>query len=114
MSRTGLAPLRRCLLGTLNFVVVASSVVATSVASATAPAGSWEAWLVELRLGASPPPARPDSKNISLPLPLWVDCHLSWAADRPKSKTRAHLSGEIVLVGNSKLCRGQLEEWAIE
>jgi|GEM_PF-6756688 len=83
-------------------------------ALANAPEKSWEAWILALRRGSTPPPPRPDMKNISLPLPLWVDCHLGWASDRPKSKTRVTLSGEIVLVGTPKLCQGQLEEWAVE
>lgn len=88
--------------------------LALAVVVSTPPQGSWEGWLVALRSGRSPLPARPDGRNLSLPLPAWVDCHLSWAADRPKSKTRVPLADEIVLVGNSKLCRGQLEDWAVE
>ncbi len=100
----------------LSLFITALLSPGTPAASATQdpPLGSWEAWLVALRHGQSPPPPRPDQKNISLPLPIWVDCHLSWAADRPKAPTHVTLSGEIVLVGSPALCKGQLEEWAVE
>jgi len=88
--------------------------LALAVVVMTPPSGSWEAWLIALRQGKSPLPMRPDGRNLSLPLPLWVDCHLSWSTDRPQSKTRLGLADEIVLVGNPKLCRGQLEDWAVE
>jgi hypothetical protein len=97
------------------FVLLLALIFAPLAHAKNPPAGSWEAWLVELRKGVrEKPPTRPDGKNLSLPLPLWVDCHLGWAMDRPKSKTKVPLADEIVLVGTPKLCRGQIEEWSVE
>lgn len=102
----------RNLLGTLILLTAESSHAVDS--APLPPQGSWEAWLVQVRAGIKPTPARPDGKNLSLPLPLWIDCQLSWAADRPKAAGQAAPPDQIVLLGNAKLCRGQLEDWAVD
>jgi hypothetical protein len=77
---------------------------------ASAPSGSWEEWIEKLRSGVKPTPPRPDGKNMLLPLPLWVDCHLSWISDQPKNKFS--LPDGIVLQTSPKMCRNQMENWA--
>lgn len=77
--------------------------------------GTWEAWILRMRrpdLAKLLSPMRPDKKKIADPLPLWVDCHLSWVADHPKlGKTQKLLDG-VVLRSSSRKCRGQIEQWA--
>ncbi len=74
----------------------------------TPPTGSWEAWIVALREGKNM--ARPDKKNSEADLPLWVDCHLSWAVDVGKEKSGLRtLPKQWVLKSTQKECTGQLE-----
>jgi len=72
-------------------------------------AGSWEEWISIVRTGKSTPD-RPDGKNLLLPLPLWVDCHLSWISDQPNNKFS--IPDEIVLQSSPKTCQNQMENWA--
>lgn len=80
---------------------------------AQAPAGTWEAWLQDLHQRAPKVAPRPDGKNLSLRLPIWVDCHLSWLFEN-----RSHLPKdmsfpeEIVLQSSSEECAFQMERWA--
>jgi hypothetical protein len=75
------------------------------------PAGSWEAWIQNTRMGLTLP--RPDGKPLMSALPAWVDCHLSWILDRRDvEKTTVKIPTEIILRASPKLCDGQLEQWA--
>ncbi len=62
-----------------------------------------------LRKGPSKPNPRPDAQNLEAPLPLWVDCHLSWMYDRGRIKK---ISPKLVLRSTSNTCVGQLENYA--
>ena len=74
--------------------------------------GTWEAWLLRMRASQSWAPVRPDKKEISEPLPLWVDCHLSWMLDHPRLGRELHVPKGLILHASAKLCKGQIEEWA--
>ncbi len=80
---------------------------------AATPSGSWHAWIQALKKsGKGGLPGRPDSAELAAPLPIWVDCHLSWYLDQPKNPKNA-LFSKIVLRAGAKVCQGQLEEWAL-
>ncbi len=81
-------------------------------ARALPPNGSWEAWMMRMSrkdLARLLSPLRPDKKKMSEPLPLWVDCHLSWVADHPKLGPSQRLLDGVVLRSDPRKCRGQIE-----
>jgi hypothetical protein len=78
-------------------------------AFASPPSDSWEAWILLLRQSSKETPVRPDNKNISLELPLWVDCHLSWQADRSPEKIQ--IPEGLVLQSSPEQCSEQMENW---
>lgn len=82
--------------------------------SSAPPSGTWEAWIIALRTGAPRGlPGRPDGKNLTDPLPLWVDCHLSWLLDHPEyQKKISPLGRKVILRSTPRACAGQLEQWA--
>lgn len=56
--------------------------------------------------------SRPDRRPVGDPLPLWVDCHLSWIADHPRLGRAQKLPKGLTLRATARKCRGQIEEWA--
>ena len=110
--------------GVCIFLLLSSFFVATRSFGAEAPneasdisetpiQNSWEAWILKARFAKKPKelPIRPDQRSLTEPLPLWVDCHLSWSFDQPQARTSPALQG-VVLRSTPHLCKGQLEEWA--
>jgi hypothetical protein len=90
----------------LALLIILSSGLAK--AAEAPPPHSWEAWLLEIRRNPKRVPHRPDAKPASEELPVWVDCHLSWAFDRKAQR----LPPGLVLRSDSAMCKGQLEEYA--
>lgn len=78
---------------------------------------SWEAWIGKihnLKSGDKSPP-RPDKRSLFMPLPLWVDCHLSWLFERKSSlPLKIKLPEELVLESSPSSCADQSERWAIK
>lgn len=95
--------------------LLALLLLAHTSAFALPPNGSWEAWMLRMRradLARFLSPLRPDKKKLSAPLPLWVDCHLSWVADHPRLGRSQKILEGVILRSNSRKCRGQFEAHA--
>lgn len=83
------------------------------LASYQAPTDSWEAWIQDLHRNAPKIMPRPDGKNPSLRLPLWVDCHLSWLFEnRAQLPKEMSFPEELVLQSSSEDCSFQMERWS--
>jgi len=77
----------------------------------TPPPGSWEHWIQTIKSDAPKGlPSRPDKLALFEPLPIWVDCHLSYYFDKPSKTPKSKISKKIVLRSNPKDCKGALEE----
>lgn len=97
----------------LAFVIFIGTV--TQAAEPLPKPGQWEAWILRTRrpeFSKLWPAERPDGKKLEEPLPLWVDCHLSWMMDHPKYQKGSRVPRGVVLRSSPKKCRGQLEEFA--
>ncbi len=78
---------------------------------------SWEHWVSQLhtRKAQEALPPRPDGKRFFMPLPLWVDCHLSWLFEKKSQLSlKINLPDSIVLESNRDQCSQQSELWAIK
>jgi hypothetical protein len=75
------------------------------------PKGSWEHWIQSvLNDGKQGLPGRPDNLSLLEPLPLWVDCHLSYYLDQPQLKTKPKIIKKLILRSTEKDCQGSLAE----
>jgi hypothetical protein len=97
-----------------GLMALAVLTTSTTLAQESAPPpDSWEAWILALPKNSDKAPPRPDKRLSPLPLPLWVDCHLSWRFERAaRAKKTLSLPGDLVLRTEPSDCEGQIERWA--
>ena len=104
-----------CRLLFILFFVQLAAFSQSSIPENSLPLGSWENWIQQILKGVEVP--RPDGLAKMAALPVWVDCHISWWMDQPRSEKSnpqftVKIPSEIILRATPKICEGQLEQWA--